>query len=53
MNPIAHYALTRQASVIDDIWLKFYYCSYSSRLHTARITDTQNLSCHMTTMQFL
>ena len=26
---------------------------YSSRLHTARITDTQNICCHMTTMQFV
>ena len=25
---------------------------YSSPLHTARITDTQNICCHMTTMQF-
>ena len=32
---------------------KFYlYQLYSSRLHAARITDTENICCHMTKCSF-
>ena len=37
----------------DTIYTTEVYTDGSSRLHTTRITDTQNICCHMTTVQFL
>ena len=52
----AHWGLSRQERekyIYIYIYIYIYNVDYSSRLHTARITDTQNICCHMKTMQFL
>ena len=42
---------------INEFVTNFEWCvgkfHYGSRIHTARITSTQNICCHMTTMKFL